>query len=113
MQFIIKRDKKAIFKFVSLQSKKARELLKPFGDINDNSVLYLKKDALYSRSSATLHIARKLDGFWPLFFGFIIVPPFLRDAVYNWIARNRYPWFGKRDVCMLPEEGDKDRFMLD
>jgi predicted DCC family thiol-disulfide oxidoreductase YuxK len=111
VQFIIKRDKKARFKFLTLQSQKARELIKPFGIGKEDSVLYLREGVLYTRSSAALHIARGLDGLWPLLFGFIIVPAFLRDAIYDWIAKKRYRWFGKRDICMVPEEGFEDRFL--
>jgi predicted DCC family thiol-disulfide oxidoreductase YuxK len=111
VQFIIRNDKKARIKFASLQSDKARELLKPFGNFNEDSVLYLKDEILYTHSSAALRIAKQLDGLWPLFFIFIIIPPFIRDGIYNWIAKNRYRWFGKLDQCMLPEEGLKDRFL--
>jgi len=86
-------------------------MLNPFGTIKEDSVLYLENGTLYKRSTAALQIARKLDGLWPLLFGLIIFPPFLRDAAYNWIAHNRYSWFGKRDVCMRPEEGLRDRFL--
>lgn len=113
MQFIIKRDKKARFKFVTLQSEKAQKMLTSFGEIRADSVLYLKNGKLYKRSTAALQIARKLDGLWPLLFGFVIIPPFFRNAVYDWIARNRYGWFGKKAVCMIPEDAVKTRFLGD
>ncbi len=111
VQLIIRNDTKARFKFAPLQSKIARELLKPFGNIHSDSVLYLKNGILYESSSAALQIARKMDGLWPLLFVFIIVPPFIRDALYRWIAKNRYRWFGKKDQCMIPEEGIQNRFI--
>lgn len=111
VRFIIKRDKKAHFKFATLQSVKTHELLKPFGNIHEDSVLYLKNGTLYKNSTAALQIARKLDGLWPLLFVFIIVPTFLRDAVYSWIAKNRYRWFGKRQVCMIPDKELMGRFL--
>lgn len=111
MQLIIRNDKKARFKFAPLQSDKARELLKPFDSLNEDSVLYLKEGILYKRSSAALRIAKNMDGIWPLFYIFILIPPFIRDAIYNWIAKNRYRWFGKKDTCMVPEEGLKERFL--
>jgi len=111
VQFIIKRDKEARFKFITLQSEKARKLLKPFEDLQEDSVLYLKNGKLYKRSSAALQICRKLDGLWPVLSVLIIIPRCIRDTVYDWIAKNRYRWFGKRAVCMVPEEGMKDRFL--
>lgn len=111
VQFIIKRDKKARFKFITLQSEKARELLMPFENPEDDSVLYLKNGKLYKGSSAALQICRKLNGLWPVLFIFILIPAFIRDAVYNWIARNRYRWFGKLDECMVPTEALRDRFL--
>lgn len=111
LQFIIRNDRKALFKFASLQSDKACELLKPFGELNEDSVLYLKNGILYKRSSAALRIARQLDGLWPLLYIFIIIPPFIRNAIYKWIAKNRYQWFGKMEECMVPEEGLKERFL--
>lgn len=111
MQFIIKRDHKAQFKFAPLQSEPARKLLQLSKNKHSESVLYLKNDVLYERSTAALYIAKKLDGLWPLLFVFIIVPPFIRDAVYDWIAKNRYHWFGKKENCMVPEAGVKDRFL--
>lgn len=111
VRILIRNDKKARLKFAPLQSEDARELLKPFGNIHSDSVLYLKNGILYDKSSAALQISRKLDGLWPLLIVFIIIPPFIRDAIYKQIAKNRYRWFGKKDQCMIPEEGIQDRFI--
>jgi predicted DCC family thiol-disulfide oxidoreductase YuxK len=113
VQFIIKRDKKKQFLFASLQGKKGQEILKKFNlPVNDfNSFIILEGDKIYTRSIAALRMVRKLGGGWKLFYVFIILPRFIRDAVYNWIARNRYKWYGKRDECMVPTPELKERFL--
>jgi predicted DCC family thiol-disulfide oxidoreductase YuxK len=63
------------------------------------------------RSTAALRIARRLTGAWPLLFLAIVVPRPLRDAVYNWVAHNRYDWFGRRDECRVPTPALRDRFL--
>lgn len=65
----------------------------------------------YTRSTAALRLAKGLKFPYPLFYGLIIVPKFIRNAVYNWVARNRYRWFGKDEACMLPTPETKERFL--
>ena len=65
----------------------------------------------YERSDAALHIALGLRAPWPLAFGAILIPRRVRDAVYRWIARNRYRWFGRTDTCALPPPGLRERFL--
>lgn len=67
-----------------------------------DSLVLLEHGKIYQRSTAALHIARQLPGVWPLFYVFIIIPAFIRNAVYDFIARNRYKWFGKKEACWLP-----------
>jgi predicted DCC family thiol-disulfide oxidoreductase YuxK len=111
--FIIHRDPKAKFRFTSLQSDYGKNLLNRFGlsDSELNSVLLIKQDKLFQRSNAALEIARHLTGAWPLLYGFKIIPVFFRDWIYNWIASNRYKWFGKKDSCMIPTPELKSRFV--
>jgi predicted DCC family thiol-disulfide oxidoreductase YuxK len=103
VQFIIRNDSKKIFLFDSLQSEKVN---KTWPDLTKNgnfqTVILLENGKKFFRSSAALRIARRLKFPVNLLAVFFIVPPFLRDFVYNWIARNRYRWFGKREVCFLP-----------
>jgi predicted DCC family thiol-disulfide oxidoreductase YuxK len=111
--FVIARDPSAKFRFASLQSAFGREQMKRF-NLSDSelySVLLIKGDALYQKSSAALRIARMLSGAWPLLFGLIIIPSFIRDAVYNFVARNRYRWFGRKEECMIPTPELKSRFI--
>jgi len=111
--FIIKRDPKAKFKFASLQSEFGKSNLEKFGlPITElNSVLFIKEGKLFQKSNAALEIAKQLGGVWPVFYIFKLVPAFLRDGVYSWIARNRYRWFGKKDACMIPTPELKSRFL--
>lgn len=112
VRFIVKRDRRRRFRFASLQSGIAHQLLAPHG-LQDNgldSVILLHRGRCWTKSSAALHIARQLDGLWPLMSIFLIVPPFLRDAVYDFIGNRRYRWFGQRDHCDLPDIGDNSRF---
>jgi len=111
--FIIQRDPKAKFRFASLQSDFGKVQMQRFGLNHSelNSVLLIKGETLYQKSNAALEIARNLTGGWPLLYVFKIVPAFLRDWIYNWIARNRYRWFGKKDACMIPTPELKSRFV--
>lgn len=113
VQFIIKRDKKQQFLFASLQGKTGQELLRQFDlPANDlNSFILIDGNNLYKRSTGALRMLKALGGGWQLLYAFIIIPPFIRDAVYNWIARNRYKWYGKREECMIPTPELRKRFL--
>jgi predicted DCC family thiol-disulfide oxidoreductase YuxK len=113
VQFIIKKDKKKQFLFASLQGKTGQEILKksnlPANDFH--SFILVEGDRIYTRSTAALKMMRKLSGGWKLLYGFIIVPAFIRNVVYNWIARNRYKWYGRKEECMIPTPELKERFL--
>jgi len=113
VQFILKRDPKGIFRFASLQSEEAEALLEQYEDKPEDldSVLLLEGEELYARSDAALRVARRLTGLWPFLYAFIVVPRPIRNGLYNWIARNRYRWFGKKDQCMMPRPEWKHRFL--
>ena len=113
VNFALKRDKKGTLLFTSLQGETAKTLL-PRYQIDTTtltSVIFIDGGKVYTQSSAALHICRYLRGGWPFFYGFIIIPRFLRNAVYNLIARNRYRWFGKKDSCMLPQPELRRQFL--
>jgi predicted DCC family thiol-disulfide oxidoreductase YuxK len=113
VQFILTHDPKAIFSFASLQGEAAAKILSSW-QLNPqqmNSVVLLENGKIYIRSTAALRIAKQLNGIWPILYVFIIVPPFIRDAVYDWISRNRYRWFGKQENCWLPRPEWKKRFL--
>ncbi|MGB3948031.1 MAG: thiol-disulfide oxidoreductase DCC family protein [Bacteroidia bacterium] len=113
VQFVLKRDTKATFKFASLQSNAGQKLLADFKLPLDefNSFIYIDDGKLYTRSSAALRVAKELNFPWKLMFGFIVVPSFIRNFVYDIIAKNRYKWFGKRESCMIPTAELKQRFL--
>lgn len=112
VQFVIKRDPEAYFKFASLQSDFGQQQLQKFGlDQNSfHSIILVSGDKVYQRSDAALEIAKKLNGAWPIMYGFKILPRFLRDGAYNLIGRNRYKLFGKMDACWIPTPELKSRF---
>jgi predicted DCC family thiol-disulfide oxidoreductase YuxK len=113
VQFILKKDKKELFTFASQQGEFGQHTLKQFGlaASNPNSFVLLEGEKIYTHSTGALRVFRHLGGIWKLLYVLIIVPPFIRDGVYNFIARNRYKWFGKRDSCYLPSPALKDRFL--
>lgn len=113
VRFIIDRDPKGKFRFASLQSEAGKQLAEEHGgDTSElNTMMLIQEGKLYKRSSAALRIARGLRFPWHLAWAFIIVPPFIRDAVYKIIARNRYKWFGQKDACMIPTPEIRGRFL--
>ena len=113
VQFIIKRDPYEHFQFTSLQSETGQQLSKDFGIPEDvDSLVLIEKGKAYTKSGAALRIAKKLDGLWHLAFLFILVPSPIRDRVYDFVARNRYKWFGKKEeACMLPTPAERKRFI--
>lgn len=112
VQFIIKRDKKEVFRFASLQSGYAKEQLRGFNIQKDKptSIVLLEDGQVFTESTAALKIAKRL-AFWSWVYVFIIVPAAIRDAVYRWIANNRYKWFGKKEKCWLPTPNVKRLFL--
>ncbi len=114
VQFVIKRDKNDIFRFAALQSAVGQKLAKERG-INtsevDSIILIEPQIAYYTKSDAALMIAKSLSGGWSLIGIFMGLPKGLRDTVYDWVARNRYQWYGKKDSCMIPTEAEKGKFL--
>jgi predicted DCC family thiol-disulfide oxidoreductase YuxK len=109
VQFVIKHDKKKVFRFATLQSDLAHQVL---GDsISFDSFVVYDQGKAYYRSTAALKMFYKLGGTWRLLYGFMIVPAFIRNGVYDFIARNRYKWFGKYDSCKIPTPEQKALFL--
>jgi predicted DCC family thiol-disulfide oxidoreductase YuxK len=114
VDFIIKHDSKVKFRFAPLQSETGMKFIQMVGlPVNDlQTLIYIKGERYYFRSTAVLHILNDLGGFRKLFFVFIIVPPFIRDFFYNIISGTRYRVFGKRPDCMVPSPEIRERFSL-
>ncbi len=113
VNFVIKHDTKNVFKFAALQSEVGKELISKF-DIDTSkvdSIILIDGEKHYEKSSAALHISKELSGAYPLLFGFMIFPKFVRNAVYDYIAKNRYKWFGKSENCMIPTVELKNKFL--
>ncbi len=113
VNFVIKRDKKAILHFAPLQSDIGQQLLKEYHLPNDEmrSFVFIEKGKAYTQSTAALKVCKYLSSLWSLCYAFIIIPKFIRDGIYNWIAKNRYKWFGKKESCMIPNVDVKKRFL--
>jgi predicted DCC family thiol-disulfide oxidoreductase YuxK len=113
VQFVIKHDKKRLFRFASLQLPFGAAILKEHNLPADtfNSFILLSDNKIYARSTAALLVAKKLNGIVKLLYAFIIVPKFIRDVVYNIIAKNRYKWFGKQESCWVPTPELKELFL--
>lgn len=113
VQFIMKRDRKNTFTFASLQSSVAKELLVKYNvpkDV-DSIILITAGGRVFIKSTAALRIAGKLEGIWKTFVVFLVVPPFIRNIIYQFIAKHRYSWFGKKEKCMIPTQEQKERFL--
>ena len=110
--FIIKKDPKSQFKFTALQSEMGKLLLKKYilESNNLNTVVYIKGENYFLKSTAILNIVKDLGGYWKLFYVFILIPKFLRDFIYDLIAKSRYRIFGKKESCMIPSPEINQRF---
>lgn len=114
VQYIIKHDKKKLFMFAALQSESGKKITKKFNiDTTkiDSIILYSPENKIDYKSTAALKIAYHLGFPNSLMCIFFILPPFIRNWVYNYIAKNRYKWFGKKKECMLPTPELKSRFL--
>jgi predicted DCC family thiol-disulfide oxidoreductase YuxK len=113
VNFIIRQDKKKVFRFAALQSKAGQELLKQYQLPANKLDTFILIDGgrVYDRSNAALRMYGKLPWYWKWTQLLWVFPRFLRDGVYNWIAENRYKWFGKKEECMIPTEDIRSRFL--
>ncbi len=110
---IIKNDKKDVFRFTALQSAVGMVMVTEhkIDTSQIDSILLIDGERSYSRSTAALKIAKELSGAYPLLYSFIIVPACIRNWVYDFVAKNRYKWYGRRDACMVPTPELKQKFL--
>jgi len=113
VNFMIRQDKKNIFLFCALQSDAGKKIL---GDYKINwkesdSFVMIENGKAFQKSNAALRMYNRLPWYWKWTQVFWIFPRFIRDGVYNFIAKNRYRWFGKKEECMIPGPGVKEKFL--
>ncbi len=112
INFVIDRDKDQRFRFASLQSDLGQAIVARYrGKLDLDSVVLYQNGQILEKSDAALAIASKLSGLWPMLSVFKIIPRPLRDVVYDWVAKNRYKWFGKKDSCRIPTPELKSLFL--
>lgn len=114
VRFIVDRDPAGYFRFAQLQSPRGRSLLARQNLPSDlQTIVLIEQGRAYLRSDAALRIARRLSGPWKAAAAFLVVPTSLRNTVYDWVARHRYGWFGRSDVCEIPSSAVRDRLLDD
>lgn len=113
VDFLITQDNKKVLRYASLQSETGEMLASHFGISLERlrTILYVRRGKAYIESSAVLNILRDIGGLWALMYAFIIIPPFIRNAAYRFISRNRYRFFGKKNSCRLPSEEEEALFL--
>ena len=113
VRFVLDHDREARFRFAPLQSEVGRALLARFGLDADalDAVVLIDETGAHLRSDAALRVARRLGPPWSWLGPLAMIPRPLRDAVYDFIARHRYRWFGKKDACPLPRPEWRERFL--
>ncbi len=111
--FTIDHDPQTKFKFGTLQSEPAQQILTSLRLPTEGfeTFLLLEHGQVYTNSAAVLRIVKQLSGFWPFFYLGIVIPRPLRDAAYHYIARHRYEWMGKSNTCRIPTPAERGRFV--
>jgi len=113
VQWIIDHDPNHQFRFASLQTSAAQSVLAAanYDQPIPDSVVLIDEAGVHTRSTAAIRIARRLGFPWNILALTLPIPSKLRDAIYNWIARNRYKWFGKTETCRIPTPELAARFL--
>ncbi len=112
VDFLIRHDKKNNFKFASLQGTTAKSILPSEYLSNVDSVIFKSKhNQIFIKSQAVVHILISLDGLWIISKLLLIVPIFILDFIYDLTARNRFNWFGRRDLCRISTEEEKEKIL--
>lgn len=114
VQFVIRHDRKDLFRFVSLQSGLGQKIVKYIGvDTSkiDSMIVYEPNTAYYYKAQAVIKISKYLGGIYILVGVFSVLPNGILNAVYDFVAKNRYRWFGKKESCMIPTPELKSKFL--
>ena len=115
VDFVIRRDRHGRFRFAALQSEVGAELLRERSIVvelgESGTMVLIRGDEAYLRSAAALRVFARLGFPWLILSSGLLIPRALRDPLYRWIARNRYRWFGRREVCRIPTPAERERFL--
>lgn len=114
VQFIIKHDKKDVFRFVSIQSELGQKIISYLGidtALTDSIILYEPGIAYHVKAEAALRIAKELKSWHNMLYYFNGIPDAIKNSVYDYIAKNRYKWYGKKEACMIPTPELKSKFL--
>ena len=113
VQFVIRHDRRAKFRFAAIQSEIGREIFQSHGldPVDLQTFVFISDGKMLLRSDAAIEVVSHFGGAWSLLGIFRFLPRVLRDSIYSFIARNRYRWFGRNDVCMIPTAEIKERFI--
>lgn len=110
VQLIIRKDKRDYFRFAALDSAYGKAMISRY-NITADSIVLIENDRAYTQSDAALRIARRLSGIYPVLYAAVVLPKFIRDRIYGIIARNRYRWFGRQEVCWMPSPQLRQKFL--
>ena len=115
INFLIRRDQKKVIRFIPLQSYHANQFLSAQGIDSKklNTVVFLTKGKIFTKSSASIHAVSHLHGIWKIVKMGLILPPFIRNMFYDFIANRRYKWFGQSSQCIIPSDDVQERFLVD
>jgi len=114
VQFVIKHDKEDNFRFASLQSRYGQDIQSYLGINNTEMksiILYKPKIAYFKKSEAVIEIIKDFGGGYRLLVVFSFFPKIITDLIYDFVAKNRYKWFGKKDQCLIPTKELKSKFL--
>jgi len=113
VQFAYNRNKKRDLYFMSLQDERAEELLSPynFSPSSLSSVVFLKSGKIFTQSTAAFEVCKSLDGAWKAISLLLVIPSFIRDFFYNFVAKHRYRIFGKSETCIIPNAEMRRQFL--
>ncbi len=111
VDFLMKIDNKNSLKFASLQGKTAKEKLDLIQLENTDSIVYYQHENIYIKSKAVIRLLTDIGGFWNIAYLGYLIPNFIRDFLYDIIAKNRYKWFGKRETCRIPSSEEKGKLL--
>ena len=112
VQFVIKHDKKDVFRFVPLQSELGQKIINHIGASTiDSTILYEPGKAYYLKSDVAFKILKEIGGFYKVLLVFSILPKSIRDHIYDYVAKNRYKWFGRKESCLIPTTELQSKFL--